>query len=136
MTLQTVEVFSSRQRLHVGQFSIFNIDSIVLFSATAVNAEKTAKRRSAVLITEIGGGSGGLGTARRAASYGKKVVIIEKDGYLGCGAFFCLKSVVLAKRELICVVVQCRRRSCSMPPRLHTRTHRCLTRRSSWTGPD
>ncbi|GJJ12227.1 hypothetical protein Clacol_006468 [Clathrus columnatus] len=31
----------------------------------------------------IGGGSGGMGCARRAASYGKKVAIIEADPYLG-----------------------------------------------------
>lgn len=31
----------------------------------------------------IGGGSGAMGTGRRAASYGKSVALIEKDGYLG-----------------------------------------------------
>jgi glutathione reductase (NADPH) len=31
----------------------------------------------------IGGGSGGLGAARRAAQYGKKVGIIEASGRLG-----------------------------------------------------
>jgi len=31
----------------------------------------------------IGGGSGGLASARRAASYGAKVALIEKDGKLG-----------------------------------------------------
>ena len=31
----------------------------------------------------IGGGSGGFGAARRAASYGKKVAIIEQTDHLG-----------------------------------------------------
>ena len=31
----------------------------------------------------IGGGSGGVAAARRAASYGKKVALIEKTGRLG-----------------------------------------------------
>ena len=31
----------------------------------------------------IGGGSGGFGAARRAASYGKKVAVIEETDYLG-----------------------------------------------------
>ncbi|WFD42141.1 glutathione-disulfide reductase [Malassezia psittaci] len=31
----------------------------------------------------LGGGSGGMGASRRAASYGKKVIVIEEDGKLG-----------------------------------------------------
>lgn len=31
----------------------------------------------------IGGGSGGMGASRRAASYGKKVGVIEGSGVLG-----------------------------------------------------
>ena len=31
----------------------------------------------------IGGGSGGFGAARRAASYGKKVAVIEETDHLG-----------------------------------------------------
>lgn len=31
----------------------------------------------------IGGGSGAMGVSRRAAKYGKKVVVIEEDGRLG-----------------------------------------------------
>ena len=31
----------------------------------------------------IGGGSGGVAAARRAASYGKKVALVEKTGHLG-----------------------------------------------------
>ncbi|ORX60419.1 glutathione-disulfide reductase [Hesseltinella vesiculosa] len=31
----------------------------------------------------IGGGSGGMASARRAASYGAKVALLERDGYLG-----------------------------------------------------
>lgn len=31
----------------------------------------------------VGGGSGGSGGGRRAASYGKKVAVIEVDGKLG-----------------------------------------------------
>lgn len=31
----------------------------------------------------IGGGSGGFGAARRAASYGKKVAVIEESDHLG-----------------------------------------------------
>jgi glutathione reductase (NADPH) len=31
----------------------------------------------------IGGGSGAMGMSRRAASYGKKVALVEMDGRLG-----------------------------------------------------
>lgn len=31
----------------------------------------------------VGGGSGGMGASRRAASYGKKAVVIEESGVLG-----------------------------------------------------
>mgnify|MGYP002714781998 FL=1 len=42
----------------------------------------------------IGGGSGGMGASRRAASYGKKVAVIEQAGKLGGTCVKDRKSVV------------------------------------------
>lgn len=73
----------------------------------------------------IGGGSGGLGAARRAAQYGAKVAIIEESWRLGgtcvnvgCGPSFRCPARFPhneKKRELI-VTMQFPRRSCGTPP--------------------
>lgn len=59
----------------------------------------------------IGAGSGGIASARRAASYGAKVAVVEKDRLGGtCVNVGCVPKKVMCKLMFLCinVFVPCR----------------------------
>lgn len=77
---------SSLKRLHTVNLSLYSRSlstSIRTMAPVPFNSTAAEKGKDHYDLLVIGGGSGGLGAARRAAQYGAKVAIIEETWRLG-----------------------------------------------------
>ena len=70
--------------LRGGAQDTFNVDTVVRSNATSTTEKEDEGEYDFDLLV-IGGGSGGIASARRAASYGAKVAVVEKGRLGGTG---------------------------------------------------
>ena len=77
-----LSVFS--QRLSFKSFKVLgSFNNLIYYNSMAKVTDPPQSLVDKYDLLVIGGGSGGIATARRAASYGKKVIVFEENRYGG-----------------------------------------------------